>query len=397
MLEISFALSLTETGYPRRKARSRRSAFARFTRYSASDIAPAIATAVAPSREKIFWTTLDPTKNPFEARLSAARTTPSLLRMPTVVVMLNLGPLWGRSGKLIRVPGTRSQVGGTVAREDVIQDGPGTVLRGDGGPIHAAPLGSHRHRIEVVQADALQPQGGIRDPARIRDLGRNRDRLADVAVGREDLHDGRRGGVKHRVHQRISVLGGPVDQIGRIPETVRTVAQILGRPAALIQPGIVGPMVSAARIRRMPRIHAGLGVVRLKFVREKVVMVHLETKGRGQGQTASLTRNRVTVSGEPVPHDRTVGRSFEGRPNPTVRRNVVIGEGEIGRGSDDEQPVRSAPRDGVVIDDRVVRSVEQDSSARIRNIVPLDPDGVSGVGVDALFLSDAIPLDRDER
>src|SRR5213594_2293530 len=111
MFEISFALSLTETGYPRRNASSRRSAFARFTRYSASDIAPAIATAVAPSREKIFWTTLDPTKNPFEARLSAARTTPSLLRMPTVVVMLNLGPLWGRSGKLIRVPETKSHGG----------------------------------------------------------------------------------------------------------------------------------------------------------------------------------------------------------------------------------------------------------------------------------------------
>src|SRR2546425_13296403 len=90
MFEISFPLSLTDPGYPRRKARSRRSAFARFTRYSASDIAPAIATAVAPSREKIFWTTLDPTKNPFDARLSAARTTPSLLRIPTVVVMSNL-------------------------------------------------------------------------------------------------------------------------------------------------------------------------------------------------------------------------------------------------------------------------------------------------------------------
>src|SRR5437016_4228223 len=88
MFEISFALSLTDKGYPRRNARSRRSAFARFTRYSASDIAPAIATAVAPSREKIFWTTLDPTKNPFEARLSAARTTPSLLRIPTVVVIV---------------------------------------------------------------------------------------------------------------------------------------------------------------------------------------------------------------------------------------------------------------------------------------------------------------------
>src|SRR6267143_1294374 len=88
MFEISFALSLTDRGYPRRNAVSRRSAFARFTRYSASDIAPAIATAVAPSREKIFWTTLDPTKNPFEARLSAARTTPSLLRIPTVVVIV---------------------------------------------------------------------------------------------------------------------------------------------------------------------------------------------------------------------------------------------------------------------------------------------------------------------
>src|SRR5712691_303463 len=90
MFEISFALSFTDSGYPRRSATSRRSAFARFTRYSASDIAPAIATAVPSSSEKIFWTTLDPTKNPFDARLSAARTTPSLLRMPTVVVMSNL-------------------------------------------------------------------------------------------------------------------------------------------------------------------------------------------------------------------------------------------------------------------------------------------------------------------
>src|SRR6266581_2247861 len=98
MFEISFALSLTDTGYPRRNASSRRSAFARFTRYSASDIAPAIATAVAPSREKIFWTTLDPTKNPFEARLSAARTTPSLLRIPTVVVMSNLAHSMSRVG-----------------------------------------------------------------------------------------------------------------------------------------------------------------------------------------------------------------------------------------------------------------------------------------------------------
>src|SRR5436309_889010 len=479
MFEISGALSLSETGWPRRKARSRRSAFARFTRYSASDIAPAIATAVVPSREKIFWTTLDPTKKPFEALLSAARTTPSLLRMPTVVVMLNLGPLCGRSGKLIRVPETKSHgwsgrslettgfrnllgvegpgsvlprpkhpgdqqeraedprgdrheepqrvgvhsrrspadrfrnrvyldlviaarriphfVAPPVVREDVIQDGSGTVLRGNVGPVHITALGSHRHRIEVVQADALQPQGDVRDPARIRHRGRNRDRLADVAVGREDLRDDRRGGVEHRVHERISVLRGAVDQIGRVPETVRTRAEILGGPAALIHSGIVGPMVSAARICRMPRVHAGPRVVRLKFVREEVVVVHLEPNGGRQGQTASVTRNRVTVSGESVSHDGAVGRSFEGGPNPAVRRDVVIGEGEVGGRSDDEQPVRPTPRDGVVIDDRVVRSVEQDSSVRIRNVVPLNLDGVSGVGVDALSLGDAVALDRDER
>src|SRR6266568_1482215 len=112
MFEISFALSLTDTGYPRRSATSRRSAFARLTRYSASDIAPAIATAVAPSREKIFWTTLDPTKNPFDARLSAARTTPSLLRIPTVVVILGTLPKglqWRRLGMLTRMTPGRSR------------------------------------------------------------------------------------------------------------------------------------------------------------------------------------------------------------------------------------------------------------------------------------------------
>src|SRR5438552_5028088 len=109
MLDISIPLSLTDTGYPRRKAKSRRSAFARFTRYSASDIAPAIATAVAPSREKIFWTTLDPTKNPFEARLSAARTTPSLLRIPTVVVMSNLRGLCRQLGMLSGTSKPRSR------------------------------------------------------------------------------------------------------------------------------------------------------------------------------------------------------------------------------------------------------------------------------------------------
>src|SRR5881397_3340036 len=78
-------------------------------------------------REKIFWTTFDPTKNPFEARLSAARTTPSLLRMPTVVVMLNLGPLCGRSGMLTRIaicqshgrrPGSDGESGTIDSRAD---------------------------------------------------------------------------------------------------------------------------------------------------------------------------------------------------------------------------------------------------------------------------------------
>src|SRR5881409_851850 len=89
----------------------------------------------------------------------------------------------------------------------------------------------------------------------------------------------------------------------------------------------------------------------------------------------------MTVAGESVPDDPTVGRSLQDGPGPAVRRNVVIGQGEVGGRSHDEQPVRSAPRDGVVIDDRVVRSVEQDPTARVRNIVPLDSDGVSRGGV----------------
>src|SRR2546422_6800526 len=99
MFEISFALSLTETGYPRRKARSRRSAFARFTRYSASDIAPAIATPVGPSGEKISGTPLDPTKNPFEPPLSPAGPTPPWLLFPTAWVFWTLGPHCFRPGR----------------------------------------------------------------------------------------------------------------------------------------------------------------------------------------------------------------------------------------------------------------------------------------------------------
>src|SRR3989454_6021510 len=156
MFEISFALPLTETGYPRRKARSRRSAFARFTRYSASDIAPAIATAVAPSREKIFWTTFDPTKNPFEARLSAARTTPSLLRMPTVVVMLNLGPLCGRSGKLTRMDQGWSPRG---------RRGSVPVERLSWPPSEGGVTAVHGHRRARHERDlvARQKQNGLRD------------------------------------------------------------------------------------------------------------------------------------------------------------------------------------------------------------------------------------------
>src|SRR2546426_11011957 len=109
MFAISFALSLTDSGYPRRSARRRRSAFARFTRYSASLICPAIATAVVSSSGKIFWTTLLPTKKPFAARLSAARTTPSLLLIPTVVVMSHLGEPWRRRAMLTEPAGNESQ------------------------------------------------------------------------------------------------------------------------------------------------------------------------------------------------------------------------------------------------------------------------------------------------
>src|SRR2546425_1288262 len=116
MFEISFALSWRDAGGGGGEARSRRSAFARFTRYSASDIAPAIATAVPPSREKIFWTTLDPTKNPFEARLSAARTTPSLLRIPTVVVMSNLESICRWLSMLTRIEDPQSHFTATVTQ-----------------------------------------------------------------------------------------------------------------------------------------------------------------------------------------------------------------------------------------------------------------------------------------
>src|SRR2546422_8493377 len=87
MFEISRALSWTFIGYPRRREISRRSAFARFTRYSASLICPAIATAVASSSMKSLFTAFDPTKKPLLARLSAARTTPSEHVIPIVVVM----------------------------------------------------------------------------------------------------------------------------------------------------------------------------------------------------------------------------------------------------------------------------------------------------------------------
>src|SRR5437879_2086521 len=87
MFEISRALSWTFIGYPRRREISRRSAFARFTRYSASLICPAIATAVASSSMKSLFTAFDPTKKPLLARLSAARTTPSEHVIPMVVVM----------------------------------------------------------------------------------------------------------------------------------------------------------------------------------------------------------------------------------------------------------------------------------------------------------------------
>src|SRR5881397_3514058 len=115
------------------------------------------------------------------------------------------------------------------------------------------------------------------------------------------------------------------------------------------------------------------------------------------GLLVVASSSNLSLADNDISSNGWVGASFEGGPHPAVRRNVVVGEGEVGGRSDDEQPVRPTPRDGVVIDDRVVRSVEQDSSVRIRNVVPLNLDGVSGVGVDAFSLADAVALDRDER
>src|SRR2546427_4320302 len=108
MFEISRALSWTFIGYPRRREISRRSAFARFTRYSASLICPAIATAVASSSMKSLFTAFEPTKKPLLARLSAARTTPSEHVIPMVVVMgvfpgypmAGRGPIYSKRGGL---------------------------------------------------------------------------------------------------------------------------------------------------------------------------------------------------------------------------------------------------------------------------------------------------------
>src|SRR6266511_1103369 len=180
MFEISFALSLTDSGYPRRNARSRRSAFARLTRYSASDIAPAIATAVAPSREKIFWTTLDPTKNPFDARLSAARTTPSLLRIPTVVVMSNLDH--------------------PMSPVEYVDSNPETLVTRDDLPSACASGRPH------AEEDRIERSIGPDDPI-------------------EGAHGARRSpeGPGGRLHDAVGVRGGPPDAghlRGRAPERV---------------------------------------------------------------------------------------------------------------------------------------------------------------------------------
>src|SRR6266540_3304498 len=180
MFEISFALSLTDSGYPRRNASSRRSAFARFTRYSASDIAPAIATAVAPSREKIFWTTLDPMKNPFDARLSAARTTPSLLRIPTVVVMSNLG----KPMSVVEYVDSNRET--LVTRDDV--------------------LSTHSSGRPHAEEDRIERSIGPDDPI-------------------EGAHGARRSpeGPGGRLHDAVGVRGGPPDAghlRGRAPERV---------------------------------------------------------------------------------------------------------------------------------------------------------------------------------
>src|SRR5436309_3804050 len=245
MFEISGALSLSETGWPRRNASSRRSAFARFTRYSASDIAPAIATAVAPSREKIFWTTLDPTKNPFEARLSAARTTPSLLRIPTVVVMSNL------TVPMSRVEYVDSSTPSSVTHYARVGDMGGTTRRRDDetGPDREA---QGVHRADGLLGDAPPVrEGDDPDEGRARaDAGvtaiQQRDREVratwDPARACPPLH----GGSPRFPDQRLRVLHGPRAVHGdpRAPQDgeVRRAVRIPDEPA-LLRSGASGASV----------------------------------------------------------------------------------------------------------------------------------------------------------
>src|SRR5919197_6599953 len=87
-LAISLADSLTVSGNPLRSSISLRSAFDTLIKYSASESWPAIATASVSSILAIFCVIFEPMKKPLLALLSEPSTTPSLVLMPTIVVIL---------------------------------------------------------------------------------------------------------------------------------------------------------------------------------------------------------------------------------------------------------------------------------------------------------------------
>src|ERR671924_469555 len=106
-LAMSRADSFTVSGKPRRSSISLRSALATLMRYSASDSCPAIATASVSSILAIFCVIFEPMKKPLLALLSEPSTTPSLVLMPTIVVIsfslsLSLGIVWEDTGLIDR-------------------------------------------------------------------------------------------------------------------------------------------------------------------------------------------------------------------------------------------------------------------------------------------------------
>src|SRR5439155_255938 len=172
MFEISRALSCTFMGYPRRREISLLSAFARFTRYSASLICPAIATAVASSSMKSLFTAFDPTKKPLLARLSAARTTPSEHVIPMVVVMgVFPGDPWRGGALLTRNGGSESREGRDLSRSSARDRTPARCA----GTAHVPPSsrrGTARprrggHRSTGHRSEASRRSGSLR-PRRAR-------------------------------------------------------------------------------------------------------------------------------------------------------------------------------------------------------------------------------------